>query len=81
MQSVWKFVVDEGPVLIPKNAKTLAVHEMDNSTFLWALVDPFAEKELRSFGIHPTGAHFDESELYIGTVFTRGDLVYHVFEK
>ena len=27
MQSVWKFVVDEGPVLIPKNAKILAIHE------------------------------------------------------
>jgi hypothetical protein len=81
MQSVWKFVVDEGPVLIPKNAKILAIHEQYPSICIWALVDPFAEKELRDFVVISTGSHFAQFGPYIGTVFTRGDLVYHVFER
>jgi hypothetical protein len=93
---IYKYEVKPSPganpktlVDMPVGAKVLKAASQiaggESRLFLWALVDPEAEKELRAFEVYPTGLAEvkDPDELvYIDTVFMRdGMLVFHVFER
>ena len=66
---------------MPVGAKILAVQLQASSPMMWAMVNPDAPRETRTFVAEPTGGYFDpEGMEYIGTFQTEG-LVFHVFEK
>lgn len=91
MKTIWEFVIattDEVQVSMPCGARILCVQTQENAdadhvdVCLWALVDPTAKTEVRTFQIVGTGhpINFDESD-YIGTYqLMAGRLVFHVFE-
>lgn len=74
-------------VYMPKGAQILHVHVQNDDVYLWALVDPTANDQCRSFEIHGTGhaIHNIDQLCYIGTVHIEGaaqvDWVWHVFER
>lgn len=65
---------------LPKNAEILCVNLQNRQPFLWAKVNPEAEKETRKFLLVGTGWKFEGRTEYIGTVFTSNGLVFHLFE-
>lgn len=81
---IWKYELADTPTVvgIPKGARVLRVAAQQNgmevSPHLWALVDPSADMELRSFEIVGTGHDAPQGD-YLGT-FDMGPLVLHVFE-
>jgi hypothetical protein len=83
---IWEFPLKLtlNNIKMPEGAKILTcANPMDTPT-LWAMVDPTAPKEVRTFRIIPTGgADFAQEGLeYIGTVHKiMGWMVYHVFEE
>lgn len=83
MKTIWKWTLDcETTIDMPQDAQLLAVQEQFTQPQLWALVDPTAKMERRSFRIYGTGhALPDDPGRYVGT-FQRlgGNLIYHVFE-
>lgn len=83
MHTIFKYKI--GPVTeieLPKNAEILTVGSQGSDIFLWAKVDPQAEKETRRFVGFGTGHDIpDQLQLaFIGTVFF-GELVFHIFEE
>jgi hypothetical protein len=83
--AIWKYPLDLTAlqtIEMQEGAEIIYVREQHGRPTLWALVDPYATQESRTFGILPTGASFDESEVrYLGTVFQHeGALVWHVVE-
>lgn len=86
MKAIWKFPVpttDEGSVLeMPRGAEILTVQTQGDSVQLWALVDPDAQTELRTFKTYGTGQSLDHCPgVYVSTYQIRGGaLVFHVFE-
>jgi hypothetical protein len=86
MRTVYKYpvqVTDAPTVRLPKGAQVLTVQEQCGDVFMWALVDPSAEKEARTFRIAGTGHPVDDGlELkFVSTFQMRGGaLVFHVFE-
>lgn len=83
---IWKFAIrpaDRLGVEMPRGAEILSVQVMGGDPYLWALVDPEGEKELREFRLLPTGALFDPANLrFCGTfqIAAAGSLVFHLFE-
>jgi hypothetical protein len=85
MKTVWKFPLSPGDPLViamPAGARVLHVGVQDDDRpCIWALVDPAAPEEERSFRVHGTGQYFDGDGAYVGTAMLyRGGLVFHVFE-
>ena len=83
--SIWKY--DLGPkfsttVDMPVGAKVLTIQEQFGVGRIWALVDPKAPKEKRTFKVFGTGGIVDENPgAYIGTFqMNQGSFVFHVFE-
>ena len=82
---VFKYVLkptDEQVVMMPKEARVLSCHVQDRDICVWALVDPDARKESRTFFIHGTGHEvaYPHSGTFVGTVLlNQGLLVLHVF--
>jgi len=84
MKTIWKYTLDFDTTLdMPCGAKLLAVQVQHCEPQLWALVDPGAEKELRTFCVYGTGHELpDDPGRYVGTFqLSGGELVFHVFEK
>lgn len=92
MMRIWKFplaITDGQDVRMPKGATILSVGMIEDSLFLWAMVDDVAEKEDRSIRIHGTGHHVFKAErlTFIGTVIQPLEngalpaLVWHIFEE
>lgn len=93
METIWKYklqITDEQEVEMPAFADILTVQkgQDEDDIFLYAIVNPEAEKETREILIFGTGnplpsdVHFDVNCVYIGTVQTHNhNLVWHVFEK
>jgi len=89
--AIWKFRVDPADriaVEMPKDARILSVQVLsDGQPYVWALVNPDAEKELRTFRLLPTGVPFLDDPmhlLYVGSFQINSEtprsLVFHVFE-
>ena len=66
---------------MPKGAEILTV-QLQGVPCFWALVEPSAKNEKRTFIIHGTGHNIStENKKYIGTYQEcEGSLVWHVFE-
>ena len=82
MKAVWKFRVgwsigDEIRIEFPINAEIVRFALQDNEPTLWALVDPVAPREFRTFVFVGTG--WETEGKYIGTV-ERNHYVWHLFE-
>jgi hypothetical protein len=85
--TIWKFPLVQGRtnhIEMPVGAEILTVQVQDIVPSIWALVDPNAEKEVRSFNTFGTGHPIEEdiARKYIGTYqLGGGELVFHVFER
>ena len=74
----------EATLMLPKGAQVLRVDVQKGTMFLWAMVDPDAEKEARVFDIFGTGSPIpDFNRRFINTFFTHdgGTYVFHAFER
>lgn len=83
--TIWKYVLQpEISIEMPKGAQVLSVREQGDDICLWALVDPSAEMETRSFVGFGTGHVIPNAEAlrFVDTAhLNQGRLVFHVFEK
>jgi hypothetical protein len=86
MKEIWKFSVGgaDFTIRMPQGAEVLAV-QMEGGPHgvpvMWALVDPSAETESRTFHIFGTGGPFDPEGLrYVGT-FQAPPFVWHLWEE
>jgi hypothetical protein len=88
-KTIWKYTLnqpDVNKIEMPKGAEILSVQLQDGKICLWALLDPEAEKEIRSFGLIGTGNFIKQEESqYIATlqfekIFAHFNQVYHLFE-
>jgi hypothetical protein len=79
MKSIWKFPLGDSthPTLtMPVGAEILSVQVQHGKPQLWALVDPDAPKEVRSFYVYGTGWDVEQNTLrFIGTVQMQGGVV------
>ena len=69
-------------IALPEGAKILTFQMQDRSPFIWALVDPDASLESRTFRVVGTGHELwpDEGSYdHVGTV-QQGPFVWHLFE-
>jgi len=86
MREIWKYQLpDSGCVTLnlPKFAEILTVQMQRRIACLWALVDPKAETEQRTFLVAGTGHPIKEDGRleYINTIqMFGGDLIFHIFE-
>ena len=85
MSTIWKYHLHlpDDPIVIymPKGARVLHIGQQAGLIKMWALVDPEADTEKRTFAILGTGGAGPEStDLYLGTV-QLGSYVWHVFER
>jgi hypothetical protein len=82
--TIWKFALaikDEQEIGMPAGAEVLSVHAQYGAICLWALLNPDAAVEQRTFRIHGTGHLVLEPGRFLGTVLMGdGDFVWHVFE-
>lgn len=86
-RTIWKFpvtVTDKFVVDMPKGAQMLAVQTQGGAPFLWALVDPGAEREQVGFRVFGTGhdavAAVGPGAFYVGTFQMQGGgLVFHLY--
>jgi hypothetical protein len=87
MKSIWKFPMvtkDVQEIEMPKDAQLLTVQmQGSRSPCIWALVDPAAVKEKRTFRTYGTGHPITSGGLqYLGTYqLAGGSLIFHVFEQ
>jgi len=87
---IWKFplaVCDLQTVEMPIGAQILSVHDQAGGLQMWAIVNPDADRQLRTIEIAGTGNPIPDVLItghrrrHIATVQTRGgSLVWHVFE-
>jgi len=82
MKTIWKWeLLPETIIDMPTGAKVLTVQEQGGKPQLWALVDPEATTEKRTFQAYGTGHDCpDDPGRYIGT-FQCDKLVFHIFES
>lgn len=86
VKSVYKYpleITDSQTVWMPKGSEILSLQVQSGCPFIWALTDPNAVPEERTFEVYGTGHDIQHisSRTYVGTVQTNGGmLVWHVFE-
>jgi len=86
MLQIFKYdlrIEDDQTAEMPAGARILTVQDQRGTPRLWALVDPSAPKETRTFRIHGTGHPVPDSERlsYLASFQMRGgELVFHAFE-
>ncbi len=68
---------------LPKGADILKVDVQNDTVCLWAMVDPNAKKEARTFEVFGTGHPMpDFNRRFINTFFVQGGTyVFHAFER
>jgi hypothetical protein len=84
MKKIWKWsLTPETLIDMPEGAQILTVQDQNGQPALWALVDPDARREARTFKTYGTGHPVpDNPGKYIGTFqHMNGMLVFHVFEE
>ncbi|MDZ4250363.1 MAG: hypothetical protein U0990_09770 [Candidatus Nanopelagicales bacterium] len=87
-RQVWKFAIDSpasaAAIVMPRGAEVLSVGVQHDVICLWALVDPNAPYEARSFRIAGTGhliLDAAETDRFLGTIqLAGGNLIFHVWE-
>lgn len=82
MQTIWKFKVPPGPLLLPRSMTVLSVALVDNEMFVWALAPktPNASPEKQEVRTYNTGATIpDDPGRFLGTVRTTNGIVWHAF--
>ena len=71
-KAIWKYELEMeelSQVEMPRGARVLSTHDGHLGIFIWALVDPDAEREKRGFHIVGTGHLVPESVgRFVGTV-------------
>lgn len=84
---IWKWELGNSlmDISMPKGARIFSVHVQFGTPVIWAIVDPQAEKEIRTIVMVTTGRDFTvENVNYlvpVGTVLlSEGNYVLHVFE-
>jgi len=97
-RTIWKFPLpvkndsammewkDRFDLDMPRASTVLSIQVQHGQVVIWALVDPDAEREKRSFILAATGRDVprkdDEAILVVGTVqLAGGGLVLHLFEN
>ncbi len=84
METVFKYEIDPGnnEVGMPIGAEILTAAFQKEQLYIWARVDPYASKEIRTFYAFSTGEGIPSTFKcdYVNTAFMDNDLVYHVFE-
>ena len=93
-KTIWKIaleITDGQRILVPIGAQTLTVQTQNGKPVLWILVDPLAEKEIRTIEIFGTGnpIPLDQGTYrkYIATIQVEGRrgsgdiLAFHVIEN
>jgi len=85
-KTIWKFtfaIDDVFHIEMPKGAEILTVQNQSAVGTIWAIVNPEAPKEIRTFCIQGTGNPFELIDYkYIGTFQQMGGaLVWHLFES
>lgn len=89
MKTVWKFKIEHAPhqeIEMPQGAQILTVQTQYNVPHLWALVDPEAPREARTFMIVGTGHVMgnpppDMRLDHVGSYQQQGGAyVFHLFE-
>ena len=87
MKTIWKYELKLQAITtleLPTGARVVHVAEQEDRPQLWALVDPSAPPEPRSFQTLATGEEFDDSKVehvYLGSFLTHGGVfVGHVVE-
>lgn len=89
VKQVWKYPLKLSgcnSLEIPENSIILTVQLQNEQPCMWALVNPYLKKEIRSFEIFATGQdiHIEWSwQLqYVNTFqMNSGSLVFHLFER
>lgn len=76
--TIWKYKAHE-TVDMPKGARVVHVGAQGKGIYLWAIVDPDAEREERAFTFVGTGGGLPDGE-YIGTCQDDAGFVWHVYE-
>lgn len=77
---VWKYEVSDGMTAMPPGAEIVhAGPDPDGVACVWALVDPHAWNEHRSFHIYGTGHEVPAGALHIGS-WVEGPFVWHLFD-
>lgn len=85
-KTIWKFDIpfqDEFTLQMPMGAELLTIQTQHNFPKIWAIVEPNATVDNRTFRTIGTGHFMPEGKIgiYIGTYqIHQGDLVFHVFE-
>lgn len=84
--TVYKYVLslnEEAKIELPIGAIPLKVDVQHGSLCLWAMVDPNAKKEVRTFEVFGTGHNMpDFKRRFINTFFVQsGMYVFHAFER
>lgn len=79
MKTIWKYVV-ESKLEMPTGARIIHADIQNEEACLWAIVDPEAPKETRSFAIRGTGHPVDDKLEYVFS-WQQGIFVWHLFEE
>jgi len=84
MKRIYKYsvgIVSRQAIIMPKNAAILSIQFQDGSLCMWALVNPEAPNESRTFAVIGTGHDFphDVDWTYLATV-QDGSYIWHIFE-
>jgi hypothetical protein len=86
LKTIWKFPVGAKTtveLLMPRGAQILSGETQNDEPYIWALVDPNAPRETRTFRVFGTGWDVDESEKlqFICTYKLQGGFfIFHLFE-
>ena len=88
MRKIFKYTIpfmEVSKVLLPVGAKIVRVDGLDGFIFLWAVIDPLAPIEQRTFHLFKTGADMpDDIAEYTyhgcGAIFVQMELMMYVYE-
>jgi len=84
MKAIWTFPLSPAAFTIsmPAGATILTAMAQDGRAQMWALVDPRAKQEARTFSIYGTGEAIpnDPGEFIATFTMLDGTIVFHLFE-
>lgn len=89
MKKIFKYrlpFMEVATIEIPVGAQVIRIDGLDGALWLWAIVDPEAPVETRTFHLFKTGAEMPDdinSFIYLGcgAIFIQMQLMMYVFER